>query len=115
MVGEEDYPEQKFDFLGFTFQPRRAKNRKGKLFVGFMPAISNKAKKSICDTMRRWKMHRQNGQISGTNLARVANPVLRGWINYTAISISLLFTVFSTSEQYTCSVGIPEIQKIEEK
>ncbi|MGA9110910.1 MAG: group II intron reverse transcriptase/maturase [Smithella sp.] len=76
-----NYPEQKFDFLGFTFQPRRAKNRKGKLFVGFMPAISNKAKKSICENMRRWKMHRQTDK-SLDDLARVVNPVLRGWINY---------------------------------
>ena len=76
-----NYPEQKFDFLGFTFQPKRAKNRKGNLFVGFMPAISNKAKKSIGNTMRRWKMHRQTDK-SLDELARVANPVLRGWINY---------------------------------
>jgi RNA-directed DNA polymerase len=76
-----NYPEQKFDFLGFTFQPRRAKSRKGKLFVGFMPAISNKAKKSICENMRRWKMHRQTDK-SLDDLARVVNPVLRGWINY---------------------------------
>jgi len=76
-----NYPEQKFDFLGFTFQPRRAKNRRGKLFVGFMPAISNKAKKSICDAMRQWKMHRQTDK-SLDELARVVNPVLRGWINY---------------------------------
>ena len=76
-----NYPEQKFDFLGFTFRPRRAKNRKGKLFVGFMPAISNKAKKSICDAMRQWKMHRQTDK-SLDELARVVNPVLRGWINY---------------------------------
>jgi RNA-directed DNA polymerase len=76
-----NYPEQKFDFLGFTFQPRRAKSRKGKLFVGFMPAISNKAKKSICDAMRQWKMHRQTDK-SLDELARVVNPVLRGWINY---------------------------------
>ena len=76
-----NYPEQKFDFLGFTFRPRRAKNRRGKLFVGFTPAISNRAKKSICDTMRRWKMHRQTDK-SLDELARVVNPVLRGWINY---------------------------------
>jgi group II intron reverse transcriptase/maturase len=76
-----NYPEQKFDFLGFTFRPRRAKNQKGNLFVGFIPAISNKAKKSICDTMRRWKMHRQTDK-SLDELARVVNPVLRGWINY---------------------------------
>ena len=38
-----EYPEQKFDFLGFTFRPRRAKNRLGRFFVAFIPAISNKA------------------------------------------------------------------------
>jgi len=76
-----NYPEQKFYFLGFTFQPRRAKNRKGRLFVGFMPAISNKAKKSICDAMRQWKMHLQTDK-SLDELARVVNPVVRGWINY---------------------------------
>ena len=30
----------RFDFLGYTFQPRRAKNREGKFFVSFLPAIS---------------------------------------------------------------------------
>ena len=76
-----NYPEQKFDFLGFTFRPRRAKDRWGRFFVTFTPAISNEAKKSICDTMRRWKMHRQTDK-SLDELARVVNPVLRGWINY---------------------------------
>jgi hypothetical protein len=28
-----------FDFLGYTFQPRRAKKRRGKFFVSFLPAI----------------------------------------------------------------------------
>jgi len=76
-----NHPDQKFDFLGFTFQPRRAKDRWGRFFVTFTPAISNKAKKSICDTMRRWKMHRQTDK-SLEEMARVANPLLRGWINY---------------------------------
>src|SRR5262249_31382947 len=33
----------KFDFLGYTFQPRRAKNRWGGYFVSFLPAISTKS------------------------------------------------------------------------
>jgi group II intron reverse transcriptase/maturase len=77
----EDYPEQKFDFLGYTFRPREAKNRQGRFFVGFNPAISNKATKSICDTMRRWKLHRRTDK-SLDELAHMCNPVLRGWINY---------------------------------
>ena len=76
-----DYPEQKFDFLGYTFRPREAKNRQGRFFVGFNPAISNKATKSICDTMRRWKLHRRSDK-SLDELAQRINPVLRGWINY---------------------------------
>ena len=76
-----DYPVQKFDFLGFTFQPRKAKNREGRYFVGFNPAISNKATKSICDAMRRLKMHRWSDK-SLDDLARTINPVVRGWINY---------------------------------
>jgi len=76
-----EYPEQKFDFLGYTFRPRRAKNRWGRFFVVFTPAISNKATKSICDTMRRWKLHRRTDK-SLDELAQRINPVLRGWINY---------------------------------
>jgi len=34
-----NYPNEKFDFLGFTFRPRRAKNRWGKFFVTFSPAM----------------------------------------------------------------------------
>jgi RNA-directed DNA polymerase len=76
-----NYPEQKFDFLGYTFRPREAKNPQGVFFVGFNPAISNKAKKSICDAMRQWRLHRRTDK-SLDELAHRINPVLRGWINY---------------------------------
>jgi len=39
------YKNEQFDFLGFTFRPRLSKNRKGRHFVNFSPAISDKAKK----------------------------------------------------------------------
>jgi group II intron reverse transcriptase/maturase len=76
-----NYSDQKFDFLGFTFRPRRAKDRWGRLFVTFTPAISNKAKKSICDTMRQWNLHRRTDK-SLDEIAKMINPVLKGWINY---------------------------------
>ena len=50
------YPIQKFDFLGYTFRPRRSKNRWGKYFINFTPAISNRAAKSIRQTMRTWRL-----------------------------------------------------------
>ena len=43
----DSYPEQRFDFLGYTFRPRSSKNRTGKLFVSFAPAVSEKAAKAI--------------------------------------------------------------------
>src|SRR4051812_50147704 len=45
-----------FDFLGYTFQPRRAKNRWGRYFVSFLPAISTKAATAIRRTIRGWRM-----------------------------------------------------------
>jgi hypothetical protein len=45
-----------FDFLGYTFQPRRAKNRWGKYFVSFLPAMSTKAAKRVRHTIREWRM-----------------------------------------------------------
>jgi hypothetical protein len=37
------YPQRKFDFLGYTFKPRRAMTRGGKLFVNFAPGVSDAA------------------------------------------------------------------------
>src|SRR5262249_9857970 len=45
-------PSQKFDFLGYTFRPRKSKTRWGKLFVNFTPAISPSAAKAIRDEIR---------------------------------------------------------------
>ena len=50
---QEDYPETKFDFLGYTFRPRRSKNKYGKYFINFTPAVSNKAKKAMQQEIRR--------------------------------------------------------------
>jgi len=71
-----------FDFLGYTFQPRRAKNRRGKFFVSFLPAISNKAAKAIRQTIREWRMASTRNNQRLEDLARVVNPVVRGWMNY---------------------------------
>lgn len=76
-----NYPEQKFDFLGYTFRPRSAKGCSGQLFVSFTPAISNKAAKSIRDAARQWKLHRRTDK-SIDELAQEINPVVRGWVNY---------------------------------
>jgi group II intron reverse transcriptase/maturase len=71
-----------FDFLGYTFQPRRAKNRWGNFFVSFLPAMSNKAAKRIRKTIREWRMASTRNNQRLEDLARVVNPVVRGWMNY---------------------------------
>jgi len=76
-----DYPVTKFDFLGYTFRNRRSKNRWGKYFVNFSPAVSNSAKKSIRQEMRSWKVHLRSDK-SLEDISHMFNPILRGWINY---------------------------------
>ena len=74
-------PLNSFDFLGFTFRPRRSKNRWGKYFVNFTPAVSNKAGKMMRQKARRWKMHLRSDK-SLEDLSRMFGPVIRGWIAY---------------------------------
>ena len=76
-----DYPNTSFDFLGFTFRPRGSRNRRGKQFINFTPAISNKAGKAMRQTARRWKMHLRSDKTL-EDLSRMFGPVIRGWINY---------------------------------
>jgi group II intron reverse transcriptase/maturase len=71
-----------FDFLGYAFQPRRAKNGQGEFFVGFLPAMSTKAAKSIRATIRQWRMASTRNNQNLEDLARLVNPSVRGWMNY---------------------------------
>src|SRR5208283_5723766 len=64
------YPNEKFDFLGYTFMARRSKNRWGKHFVNFSPAVSNKAAKEIRRVMRQWALHNRSDK-SLADLARM--------------------------------------------
>jgi RNA-directed DNA polymerase len=86
-----------FDFLGFTFQPRVAKNREGRLFTTFGPAISRTAANEIRRTIRRlWRLPQRTGK-SLDEIASMANPVLWGWINYYGrFRPSALVAVFRT-------------------
>lgn len=70
-----------FDFLGYTFRPRRSRNKKGQIFLNFTPAISRSAKKRIKSTIREWKLPSRTG-TSLEEIARWINPQVRGWINY---------------------------------
>ncbi len=53
---KRNYKNIIFDFLGFTFQPRVEKARRGNLFLNFSPAVGNKAAKEMRKTIRNWKI-----------------------------------------------------------
>ncbi len=76
-----EYPQTAFDFLGYTFRPRRSKNRWGKYFVNFSPAISNGAAKAIRREIRRWKLPLRSDKDL-EDLARMFRARIQGWINY---------------------------------
>jgi group II intron reverse transcriptase/maturase len=78
----EDYPHTKFTFLGYEFRPRMVRNeREGNIFVGFTPAVSPKARKSIRQTIRSWRLGVKT-PMTLEAIAEMVNPVVRGWINY---------------------------------
>ena len=79
---KEKYHIIKFDFLGYSFQPRTtiSKKRKG-LFLGFDCAISIRSRKRIADTLGALKVHRMTAN-SIVGIAKILNPMIRGWINY---------------------------------
>ncbi|MCM1002343.1 group II intron reverse transcriptase/maturase [Wolbachia pipientis] len=77
----DEFPKQSFDFLGYTFRPRLARNKMGKKFVSFLPAISNKAKKKICQVIRSWRIHRQTSTTL-EKISKKVNPIVRGWYQY---------------------------------
>ncbi|WP_236981104.1 group II intron reverse transcriptase/maturase [Membranihabitans maritimus] len=71
-----------FDFLGYTFKPRMAKNRiRGVWFTNFLPAVSKKAMKTMNEKMKGWKVLRTSS-CTLTYLAQSIKPVIQGWINY---------------------------------
>ena len=75
------YEHTSFDFLGYTFRPRLSKKKNGGQFVNFLPAASDDARKRMRREVRRWRLHlRPDKTIS--DLARIFNPIIQGWINY---------------------------------
>ncbi|MDA8306092.1 MAG: hypothetical protein M0Z81_04605 [Deltaproteobacteria bacterium] len=49
--------------------------------MSFAPAVSSKALKAMRQTTRKWNI-RNRAHLGLTQIARMFNPVLRGWLNY---------------------------------
>jgi len=77
--GEHEHTS--FTFLGYAFRGRGARSRNGRIFNGFLPAISPEALKAKSVELRRMRIHRRT-DLSLDDLARWLNPIVSGWINY---------------------------------
>jgi len=86
-----DHENISFDFLGYTFRPRHAKNKYGKFFTNFLPAISDKAKKNIRKEVRSWRLQLKSDKTL-TDIANMFNSKIQGWLNH--------YTYFYKSEVY---------------
>jgi RNA-directed DNA polymerase len=76
-----EHANTSFTFLGYTFRPRLAKNRWGKHFVSFLPAVSIDAVKAMSQEIRSWHLARRSDKALD-DLARMFNSIVQGWINY---------------------------------
>ena len=76
------YETVKFDFLGFSFQPRTAKSRRtGKLFLGYDCAVSISSRKQMADRLGDPELFSLSFK-SIVGIAKKLNPIIRGWIRY---------------------------------
>jgi RNA-directed DNA polymerase len=95
---KDKHEEVSFDFLGFKFKPKKARNRKtGEIFTDFGPAsISKKSMKKMLDTIKTKYLQRRVTEDLA-DLSRDLDAHVRGWMNYFGkISIRLLYPVMTS-------------------
>lgn len=98
---QENHETIKFDFLGYSFQPRSTMSKRtGKLFLGFDCAISIGSKKRIADKMKELNIdHLSHKSIVG--VAKFLEPYIRGWINYYGrFRLTALKPIFQLLREY---------------
>lgn len=72
----------RFDFLGFSFQPRPTFNRRdNEMFLGYDCAISQKSENKITEIIRKTEFHKWT-QSDIYRISEYFNPKITGWINY---------------------------------
>jgi group II intron reverse transcriptase/maturase len=72
----------KFEFLGFSYQPRARKSIKdGKQYKAFAAEISQSNQKRIREVIREMRLW-SNTVVEVSSIAKLLNAKLRGWIAY---------------------------------
>ncbi|MGK5088233.1 group II intron reverse transcriptase/maturase [Bdellovibrionota bacterium FG-2] len=77
----KEHEHIQFDFLGYTFRPRKSKDRFGRIFTNFAPGMSGKAATAIRQEIRSWRIQLKSDK-SIEDLAKMFAPKIRGWVNY---------------------------------
>src|SRR5438128_7018755 len=78
---QSEYPTIQFTFLGYTFRPRKAVDKYGRVYVNFSPGVSREALKIMRQTWRGWHPQLKcDKELS--DLPNMFGPVLRGWSTY---------------------------------
>lgn len=78
----EKHENTSFEFLGYTFRTRLARNRYGKFFPNFLPAMSKASAQRIKDKIKALEIPTKRSLYSLEELAKLINPRVQGWINY---------------------------------
>lgn len=79
---QRNYLNKSFSFLGYTFRARGSQNKKDhKIFMGFLPAVSKEALKSMRAKIRQSNL-RNHTEQSIEDIADRYNSILQGWLNY---------------------------------
>lgn len=105
------HPVQQFDFLGYTFRPRRSMNRHGGVCSSVLLQQSATVQPRRCGipcALGRLHMHTD---LSLADLARRIRPTLVGWIGYYGrFYRSALRRALRPLDQYLVRWGTPKIQ-----
>jgi len=75
------YEHIQFDFLGYTFRPRRVASRSGRIFTGFTPALSRQAMAAMRQSLRQRRLFKHS-ELSLEQLAKLLAAPVRGWMAY---------------------------------
>lgn len=77
----DNYPTIQFTFLGYTFRPRKAVDKYGRVYVNFSPGVSREALIDMRRKVRSWHIQLKS-DMDLDDISNLFNPVLRGWANY---------------------------------
>lgn len=76
-----DYPNKSFEFLGYSFRPRKIRRKDGSIATSFTPAVTAQARCKIKASIRSWRIHRRT-DLELRDIAKRINAIVRGWYLY---------------------------------